>query len=73
MNLTVIRQWLESDGASSNRLKQLDLNQFTGLTNSLQNLLRGFKGAPRLNEISYLQNREQLIDDLQKFLDRYNE
>ena len=64
-SLMVIRRYMEeldSDRPIEERL-------FLSLRDELQELLRGFESAPRLRGKS----REQVIDDLQEFLDIYDE
>jgi len=64
-SLMVIRRWLEELDSD----KPIEERRFLSIRDSLQYLLRGFESAPRLRGKS----REQVIDDLQEFLDRHDE
>lgn len=64
-SLKVIQHWLEELDSD----RPIEEKRFLSIRDSLQELLRGFESAPRLRGKS----REQVIDDLQEFLDIYDE
>ena len=64
-SLMVIRRYMEELDSD----RPIEERRFLSMRDSLQELLRGFESAPRLRGKS----REQVIDDLQEFLDIYDE
>jgi hypothetical protein len=49
--------------------RPIEERRFLNIRNSIQQLLRGFESAPRLRGKS----REQVVENLKEFLDRYDE